>query len=288
MRSVGLSSMSHDIYQRRESAHPTQIPPNDVVSAAPVSFGQPFVRDHLMQPPPIMPSQDGEIIYGDPMRDFLQDMDFSWDLNFDDFIIPQVDIQEPSPEQVTSSTSMRHHRAARDPSRGHAAFKRSPWLWEPQSKDYVNTERENLVLKEVFIPQPPYMERLPTPTAQQIKMLAAGRDRLFAMVLNQNKDQLRVPSFPPLELLNYLLQTHFVQEDRKTDCWIHTPSFEPATATSELLGAIVANGSQYIAVPAIWQFGMAMQEVARISLSLLVRCSPEVHLYCSWLTHSTI
>lgn len=83
----------------------------------------------------------------------------------------------------------------------------------------------------------------------------------------------KVPSFPSLELLNYLLQTHFVHDEYETDNWIHAASLDPSTAMPELLAMLIASGAGFIAVPSIWQFGLALQEVVRTSLSILVRFS---------------
>ena len=80
----------------------------------------------------------------------------------------------------------------------------------------------------------------------------------------------KVPSFPSLDLLNYLLQAHFVHDEYETDNYIHSASLEPSTAMPELLAILVASGAGFIAEPSIWQFGLALQEVVRSSLSTLV------------------
>lgn len=92
------------------------------------------------------------------------------------------------------------------------------------------------------------------------------RDKLFALVLAQNKDTGKVPSFPSLGLLNYILLMHFTQEARKFDTWIHIGSFDPASSLPIFIAALVANGAIYVSAPAIWQFGMALHEVVRIGI----------------------
>lgn len=79
-----------------------------------------------------------------------------------------------------------------------------------------------------------------------------------------------MPSFPSVELLNFLLQAHLVHDEYQCDSWIHSPSLNPAEMLPELLGAIVANGASFIAVPAIWQFGLSMQEIIRTRMASLV------------------
>ncbi|KAI0021396.1 hypothetical protein F4780DRAFT_770267 [Xylariomycetidae sp. FL0641] len=228
----------------------------------------PFLGDSLVQPPAMMDALPNEMVYFSPTHNFFQDVDFtSWDLNFDGFTIPQLEVNGPSPQSSTTSTT-KAARVARDPSRGHSAFKRSPWLWEPKSKDYVARDKEGLALNEDKIVQSPAYEKILASFPQRLKMEPTIRDRLFALVLAQNKDPLKVPSFPSLDLLNYLLQIHFVQDEYQADSWIHAASFNPSRALPELLAAVVASGATFIAVPSIWQFGLALQEVVRQGMSV--------------------
>ncbi|KAK8008475.1 hypothetical protein PG991_011026 [Apiospora marii] len=218
---------------------------------------------HMMNP-----TADDMFFYNPTYNNFFQDMDFtSWDLNFDSYTIPQIDIQGPSPQSssAASASVARHVRLPRDPSRGHAAFKRSPWLWEPKSRDNALRESESIAVNEESIAGSPAYEKILASSSKRWKMGLADRDRLFAIVLAQRK----VPSFPSLELLNYLLQTHFVHDEYETDTWIHAASFDPSTAMPELLAMLVSSGAGFIAVPSIWQFGLALQEVVRTSLSIL-------------------
>lgn len=61
-----------------------------------------------------------------------------------------------------------------------------------------------------------------------------------------------------------------MHDEYQCDSWIHSSSMNPAEMLPELLGAIVANGASFIAVPAIWQFGLSLQEVVRTRLGVLV------------------
>ncbi|CAJ2503751.1 Uu.00g111450.m01.CDS01 [Anthostomella pinea] len=228
---------------------------------------KPYLADPLTHSVPIERIAD-DMVYFNPTHNFFQDMDFtSWDLNFDGFQVPQFEVNGPSPQSSTASAS-RLACIARDPSRGHAAFKRSPWLWEPKSKDYVGRDKEGLALNEDKIPQSPAYDKILATHSHRLKVELVIRDRLFAMVLAQNKDPLRIPSFPSLEILNYLLQTHFVQDEYQADSWIHSASFHPSEAMPELLAAIISSGATLIATPAVWQFGLALQEVVRIGMAV--------------------
>lgn len=81
---------------------------------------------------------------------------------------------------------------------------------------------------------------------------------------------MQVPAFPSLDLLNYLLQAHFVHGERKFDSWLHMATFEPDEVIPEVLGGAIANGATFISDPSIWQFGLALQEVVRIAVGLRV------------------
>lgn len=231
--------------------------------------------DHVISSTPYssdfapQPLATDDMFYFNPTHNFYQDMDFttSWELDFDSYTIPQVDIIGPSPQSSTTSTSK---RPARDPTRGYAAFKRSPWLWEPKNKDSLGREQEGLMFNEKDMAHSLAYEKMLASNSVRLKMEPAIRDKLFALVLSQHKDPTKIPSFPSLALLNYLLQTYFIQDDYQTDSWIHSASFDPSSATPELIGALVASGATFIADPSIWQFGLALQEVVRMGIASVV------------------
>ncbi|EFW99680.1 c6 zinc finger domain containing protein [Grosmannia clavigera kw1407] len=126
-----------------------------------------------------------------PMDTLFQDIDFyrPLDLDFDDLGIPPLDFPNPT---------------SWDPSRGYAAFQRSPWLCE----------------------------------AKQEK-----------------------PTLPVKEELS-----HFTQDDHRLESWIHAPSFHPDATAPELVAAVISSGATFTAVPTIWQFGLAMQEIVRVKI----------------------
>lgn len=247
----------------------------------------PFMPDVMGQNASLIDPISDDMVYFNPMSNFLQDMDFtmSWDMNFDAFSIPQFDLQGPSPQSQSSTTNPvtrpSPRNAVRDSSRGHSAFKRSPWLWDPKKEDYVQQQKEGLHIDEQSISQSPAFGKLMDRPSRRLKMTAHQRDRIFSIVLAQNKDPSKVPSFPTLDLLNYLLQAHFVQDEHQFDSWIHPASFDPENALPELLAAIISSGASFISVPAIWQFGLAMHEVVRLGVSDLVSvlASTEVQMH---------
>ncbi|KAK7962165.1 uncharacterized protein PG986_002990 [Apiospora aurea] len=253
--------------------HGVPYPQMEEAQADTLHVGAPAYLPHYEDPAShhiMNPAADDMFFYNPTHNNFFQDMDFtSWDLNFDSYTIPQVDIQGPSPQSSSAASVARHARLPRDPSRGHAAFKRSPWLWEPKSRDNALRESESIAVNEEGIAGSPAYEKILASSSKRLKMGLADRDRLFAIVLAQHKSPGKVPSFPSLDLLNYLLQTHFVHDEYETDNWIHAASLDPSKAMPELLAMLVASGAGFIAVPSIWQFGLALQEVVRTSLSIL-------------------
>ncbi|KAK3336192.1 hypothetical protein B0T19DRAFT_408804 [Cercophora scortea] len=220
-------------------------------------------------PHPMMHGIPDDLIYFNPMHNFSQqDMDFtSWDLDFDTFAIPRFDSHGPSPQSTRTGSSQTANRTYQDSTRRHAAFKRSPWLWEPEPTDYVRRDTEGLHLNEDVLSHPPALDGFLERPINKLRMTKATRDRLFSIVVAENKDPARVPSFPSLELLNYLMQAHFVYDEYQCDSWVHAASFNPDTCLPELLACAIANGASFIANSSVWQFGLAMQEVVRQRLA---------------------
>ncbi|KAH8662245.1 hypothetical protein BX600DRAFT_315390 [Xylariales sp. PMI_506] len=251
------------LHVSRKVQFPPDMQDKDISIAA-----TPYQSDYIPQPSSLMEATPEDMFYFQPAQSFFQDMDFntSWDLNFDSYSIPQLDATGPSPQSSTTSTAK---HLPRDPTRGYAAFKRSPWLWEPKTKDSLDREHEGLTFNEETISDSPAYERMLASHSNQMKMGVTDRDRLFSLVLSQVKSSPKIPTFPSLDLLNYLLQTHFVQDEYQTESWVHSASFDPSKALPELIGALISSGATFIAVPAIWQFGLALQEVVRIGLSTL-------------------
>lgn len=246
-----------------------QFPEDHEIDMHHVIAPTPFVADFVPQP-----LATDDMFYFNPTHNFYQDMDFSsWDMNFDSYTIPQIDMTGPSPQSSTASTSK---APARDPTRGYAAFKRSPWLWEPKSKDSLGNEQQGLAFNEKSIVHSPAYERILSSQSTRWKMESGIRDKLFALVLSQHKHPSKIPSFPSLELLNHLLQAHFIQDEYQTDSWIHSNSFDPSSAIPEFLGALIASGATFIADPAIWRFGLSLQEVVRMGLSSTVGATLEL------------
>lgn len=247
---------------------------NSNASGAPT--GAPYM-DNEFQPAILMDGISEDMTYFNPVHTYFQDMDFtSFDLNFDAFVIPGLDATGPSPQSLCINSSRTPRRdAARDASRRHAAFRRSPWLWEPELKDYVSREQQGLQINEGSIKSATAFEKLGDAPTRRPKLSLATRDKLFAMIVSEHKDPSRVPSFPSLDLLNYLLHADLTHGDHMCDDFFHAPTFDPDDTLTELLASVIASGATFISVPAIWQFGYALQEIVRQRLERLVCVLPE-------------
>ncbi|KAK5654349.1 hypothetical protein OQA88_7258 [Cercophora sp. LCS_1] len=215
-----------------------------------------------------------DMLFVGSMSNVFQDIDFgSWDFNFGDISLPPYD-SSPGSRSTSAGAPLRtKHHGSREVGKRHEAFKRSPWLWEPEYPiDYVQRDTEGLQLNEdaTFSRSVSDFCRSAAGLTSNLKMAAATRDNLFAIVLAEAKSHGRAPSFPSLELLDYLLQAHFVHDEyHPCYSWIHVGSFDPQETLPELLACVIANGASFISVPAIWQFGLAMQEIVRLRLFVL-------------------
>ena len=223
------------------------------------------------QPDMLLDGRTDDLAYFNPPYTFSQDIDFtSFDLNFDAFVFPPIDAFGPSPQSTADGSKASGRNAVKDASRRHAAFRRSPWLWEPESKDYVSREKQGLQLNEESINSAAAFEKLGSTPTRWPKLSLATRDKLFAMVVSEHKDLSRVPSFPSLDLLNYLLHADLAYGEHMCDDFFHGPTFDPDDTLTEFLACVIASGATFISVPAIWQFGYAMQEIVRQRMERIV------------------
>ena len=99
---------------------------------------------------------------------------------------------------------------------------------------------------------------------------AKMRDRILHLLFNLRVSYTRVTSFPPLSLLNIIIQVYFVQCRFNSEHIIHAASFDPQTVSPELLLAIIAAGANAISAPSIWRMGLVLQELVRHTVAELV------------------
>ncbi|KAF4335844.1 transcription factor Pig1p [Fusarium beomiforme] len=162
---------------------------------------------------------------------------FSWDVDFGSFKIPSCDATGRN-LQSGSGAKRSSRQGRKDTVPEDTPIERSVWVHEPET----NGQAGSLVPRLNIVP--PY-----------------SRDSLFAMVLANNPTPHRVPTFPSAELLSYMVETYFQSEDFRSEDFIHKPSFDPSANSQEVLSAVVSSGASYISIPAIWQFGLALDEL---------------------------
>ncbi|KAK1758663.1 hypothetical protein QBC47DRAFT_375402 [Echria macrotheca] len=231
-----------------------------------------FLAGHELAPEPASAAAvGGDMLYFNSMNSVFQNFDFNWDFSFGDLTVPQYSLSPRSSNPSGSSNT--GSQSARDTSRRHAAFRRSPWLWEPEDPiDYVQRDTEGLHLDEqeaLYHPPPALAHRLGGPIGR-LKMTPLARDRLFSIIPPEVQEASGVSALPSVEFLDYLLQASFIYDEyHPSESWIHMATFNPEEVLPELLAAVIANGASFISVPSIWKFGLALQEVVRLRLYVI-------------------
>lgn len=90
---------------------------------------------------------------------------------------------------------------------------------------------------------------------------------MIRVVTKVADSRLAIPSFPPLQLLEDLVNICMLQDGSAIDGFLHGPSFQCREMRTELLLAMASRGSQYVALAPVWRMGLVLQEVARLSVA---------------------
>jgi hypothetical protein len=197
------------------------------------------------------------------------------DINFHDFTFSneQLDTileQTNNNEQTIIEASGQAPRPTRDVRAGYAAFTRSPWLWTPVPRDSVLGEGENLTLDEESISSvltPKSSNLMSTvPSCGYPTITYSMRDKMYHLVSTMDRYSSRVPGFPSLDVINYVVEAFFVRHSYQIDNWIHIPSILLSDIRPEFVLGLVVAGSTVISEPAIWKMGLVLQDVVRIKL----------------------
>lgn len=205
---------------------------------------------------------------------------FGQDLDFDMWDMDQVDFEmhlptEVLPPPVKSMDAQAQHTpeiANVHASKRFAAFEKSPWLWNPTSKDHAFNDQTNLNVDAEGV----NLATTPVTPGTQMEQFSSccidskKRDRILHLLFHLKVPHTPVTSFPPLSLLNIIIQVYFVQCRFNADHMIHAASFNPQTALPELLLAIIAAGANAISAPSIWRMGLVIQELVRHTVAELV------------------
>lgn len=155
-------------------------------------------------------------------------------------------------------------KATPDISRG---FSKSVWRrWKPVKQKHAFVEQVYLSLprKDVQI-----LETQQAPRILKHRLTQKCRDEVLAMALanaeTTNESQI-LASFPPVEVLDLLMQGFFLLEHHKIDSWIHLPTFDPSNFGPELDGMLIAAGAVLSPISTVRKLGFAIQEVVRMEI----------------------
>ncbi|KAF4450833.1 hypothetical protein F53441_6104 [Fusarium austroafricanum] len=186
----------------------------------------------------ILEDTQEESLYFAATQNFFPEFGFSWDVDLGFFKIPCSDRNRRS-SQSGNGAKRSARQARKDTVPEDTSLQHSAWVPESETKSQAGSlvPRSNIVS-------------------------SYSRDSMFAMVLANNPTPHRVPTFPSAELLSYMIETYFMSEDPRSEAFIHISSFDPPMASMELFSAVVSSGASQISTAAIWQFGLALDELA--------------------------
>jgi hypothetical protein len=100
------------------------------------------------------------------------------------------------------------------------------------------------------------------------------RDALLAIVAREERSREIFPSFakfPSAISMDILADRFLRKQNRKLDCWIHTATFDPATAPADLTFMILAAGALGTQTSNLRQWGHQMCRFMKRRLSVKVR-----------------
>lgn len=179
--------------------------------------------------------------------------------------------------QITQSFSdlHRHERAKSDPcqdiSLGEDAFKRSFWLYNPVLGEHWRAKASELSpsLNKII------SECIPEALEQDslIHLSSSTRYHVLSLFLSLSAFDSKqiLASFPSVKTLNYLLWKDLECRKDELDSWVHCPSFDPNSASPEVVIGLVISGALRCNRAIFWRLGLALLEVQRLLCAQLVR-----------------
>jgi hypothetical protein len=241
----------------------------------------PSFFDQIMVPEPDFL----ELGYSQPPLDFIKWMpEVDWfdsvDIFGSDFApaidetfqTPRQDLDAMNTSQMPQSAPTRvagGNNSGESVKRRHAIFKQAQWLWQPEHNQKAFDEHEGITLDERQVdlsspPHHPYSSDIIIPD----RLSQTSRDRIFQLVSKTARSQISIPSFPSADCLDKLVKVGIAKRT-ETDAWIHPYSFESENAHPEFLTALVAAGCICFGIPSVNRTGLVLQEIVRVSLSVL-------------------
>lgn len=152
---------------------------------------------------------------------------------------------------------------------GHEAFKRSPWLWQADSRESAAAEeapqlseaQEQVLLPQVILDSASVASMQTPPSLSN-----SARDSILLLVQRYSGPTTTVQSFPSARTLSLLLMNFVSREKDEGYSFVHMPSLNLDNCRTELLTAMIAAGSMPVGINQIWKLGLALQEKTRMAL----------------------
>lgn len=220
--------------------------------------GPSFLGPSVPAPPSNMEHPSEDFMYFNPISTSFQDVDFSWDQDLNGLSIPQMEVNMGGFPSADASNSTLFSSLPQN-----GVFKRSAWIFEPALKESNQQENDAWALIEEIIPTFLSSNNSANTAIDRLMVSPVMRDHLLAIAFKHGGSRLR--SFPLLPFLDQCLQAHFIQAENDYDGLVHAGSFDSNRASPELLCALVASGATHISAPAVWQFGLVLDEAAHIA-----------------------
>lgn len=192
----------------------------------------------------------------------MNDMDFgmlsNWNLgNIHNMLSTDPNLANYVSAQSEDSTDMSHMRQ-----RLVSMWSDSPWRWQPNDRDNIETQKSNLPLEDIN-----GSSLRPTDKVIQDTLQSSARDRIMAIILEtcaNNPVSTRVAhSFPSTEVLDSLMHVFLAWHLCQVSEFIHFGSFRMSSQCSEYLGIMAAAGAILTPVKSLRKFGYALQEAFR-------------------------
>ncbi|KAF1971865.1 hypothetical protein BU23DRAFT_600083 [Bimuria novae-zelandiae CBS 107.79] len=246
-------------------------------TAIPFSEGSPgdaCMPEFLRHMPALETSLSG---YATPRGDvdhiFNWDLDFSgFDFGFLDQGIMQEYIQPKVPtNNVQSNGPCASHRPCEAAAIDRAkAFDRSLWRYLPRSKTNPVTAGESDLAFPEGGGEGQSPSHIPTRKITSEQLSYTTRDKLLALVIGSSsaENSKRIAAgFPSLEVLDGMIQLFFASTSVDATSWLHLPTFLPNQIHPLLLACIIAAGSFSAPDDILRKLGLALHEVARVSMA---------------------
>lgn len=236
------------------------------------AFGFPDFFGHIMMPDMVDCGPVTEAMMPPDVSNFTQDVNLDA-LDFD-FTFLASGLTRPSTAQGFRDEPPQTGNQAPTPQSDvqlrSEAFENSPWSWNhwiPPRNHHAFTGQEELNVREDRVSSShqhvsPNVER-----AAHCDLDVDARDRMIRVVTQVASSRLAIPSFPSLQLLEDLIDVFLLQDGNAIDSIVHAPTFSSQKTKTELLLAMVAGGSKYIALEPVWKMGLVIQEVVRLAVA---------------------